>query len=141
LRQWLAIHYNAGMDGFGRSQHRVGGFAARRRHPAFALLALLAVFLQAFVVQTHFHALTPPVSGGYEQRAHTDHEQHVSATDEHRVSCALCQTLASAGAAMLPSEGFTLVAERASQAAIIAQAIAPRVHTHSWRSRAPPTFL
>jgi hypothetical protein len=140
LRERLAIHYNAAMDGFGRSQHRVGGFAARRRHPAFALLALVAVFLQAFVVQTHFHALTP-VSGGYEQRADADHEQHVSTTDEHRVSCALCQTLASAGAATLPSEGFTLVAERASQAAVVALAIAPRVHTHSWRSRAPPTFL
>jgi hypothetical protein len=128
------------MDGFGRSQHRAGGLAARRRHPAFALLALLAVFLQAFVVQTHFHTLAP-VSGGYEQRVDAGHEQHVSATDEHRVSCALCQTLASAGSATLPSEGFTLVAERASQAAIVALATAPRVHTHSWRSRAPPTFL
>jgi Protein of unknown function (DUF2946) len=128
------------MDGFGRSQHRVGGFAARRRHPAFALLALLAVFLQAFVVQTHFHAVAP-VSAGYEQHTDGDHEQHVSLTDEHRVSCALCQTLASAGAATLPSEAFVLAAERASQAAVIALAIAPRVHTHSWQSRAPPTFL
>jgi hypothetical protein len=128
------------MDGFGRSQHGVGGFAAARRHPAFALLALLAVFLQAFVVQTHFHAVTP-VTGGYEQRADADQHQHVSATDEHRVSCALCQTLASAGAATLPSESFVLAAEGASEAAIVALAIAPRVHTHSWRSRAPPTFL
>jgi hypothetical protein len=135
-----ALHYNAPMDGFGRSQHRAGGLAARRRHPAFALLALLAVFLQAFVVQTHFHALAP-VSGGYEQRADTDHEQHASATDEHRIPCALCQTLASAGAATLPGETFVLAAERASQAAVVALAIAPRVHTHSWQSRAPPTFL
>lgn len=128
------------MEGFGRSQHRAGEFAARRRHPAFVLLAVVAVFLQAFVVQTHFHAIAP-IAGGYEQRADSDHEQHVSLTDEHRVSCALCQTLATAGAATLPSEAFILATERASQAALVALAIAPRVHTHSWQSRAPPTFL
>jgi hypothetical protein len=128
------------MDGYGRSQHRVGGFAARRRHPAFALLALFAIVLQAFVVQTHFHAAAP-VAGGYEQRVDSDQEQHVAATDEHRLACVLCQTLATAGAAALPTEAFVLAAERASQAATIALAIAPRVHTHSWRSRAPPTFL
>lgn len=139
MRQALAIHYNVGMDGFGRS-HRFRKTGAGRRRPAFALMALLAVFLQAFVVQTHFHALAP-VSGGYERSADADHEQHVSATDEHRVSCALCQTLATAGAATLRGEAFVLAAERASQAAIVALAIAPRVHTHSWRSRAPPTFL
>jgi hypothetical protein len=123
----------AGMIGFGRSRRQ-----GRTKRPAFALVALLAIFLQAFVVQTHVHGPSA-FAAGYEQRA--DGGQHVEAAGEHQVSCALCQALASAGAATLPGNTWVLAAERANEVAAVALALAPRRHTHSWQSRAPPSFL
>jgi hypothetical protein len=103
-------------------------------------VTLLAVFLQALVVQTHIHG-PALLSGGYEERAALGFEQQADAADEHQVSCALCQTLAAAGSATLPTDVSAIEADRTSQAAILAVALAPRPHTHSWQSRAPPTLL
>ncbi|MGD9966338.1 MAG: hypothetical protein AB7T59_07445 [Hyphomonadaceae bacterium] len=111
-----------------------------KRRPAFALIALLAVFLQAFVVQVHVHG-PPALPGAYEQGAYGEDEQHVEAPSAHQPACTLCQTLASAGAATLPSGASAPAAEPASEAAVVALALAPRAHTHSWQSRAPPSVL
>jgi hypothetical protein len=127
------------MDGSG-GRHRQKTLAPERRRPAFALVALLAVFLQTFVVQTHIHG-PAAFFGNYEQRADAHAAHQVEAVDEHQASCALCQALAAAGSATLPSEASVVAAGRASQAAIVSLALAPRVHTHSWQSRAPPSFL
>jgi len=126
------------MNGLGRSR-RQSGYAASRRRPAFALIALLAIFLQAFVVQTHVHGA--PFAANYQQLVGADHERRVEAMGEHQVSCALCQALATSGSATLPSDDAVLAADRATDAAIIALALAPRLQSHSWQSRAPPLVL
>lgn len=125
------------MDGFGRS-HRQAGWGARRHRPVFALVALVAVFLQVFVVQTHVHG-PAPFTAGIEQTG--DAEQHVVTADEHQIACSLCQTLASSGAALSPNPNAALAAERDTAVAILALTLAPRAHSHSWQSRAPPEFL
>lgn len=116
----------------------------RRRRRAFALVALFAVFLQAFVVQTHVHGPLGTALPAYEQPAYFQPGQssaEVSAPDDHQIACALCQTLATAGSAMLPSDAAVVAADKPAGAPLIAFSLAPEAHTHSWRSRAPPSFL
>jgi hypothetical protein len=130
------------MDWFGRSRRR-REFGANR-HPAFALIALVAVFLQAFVVQTHVHAPGTVAVVGHElnvANGSDDSVPHVSASNSDQVAAILCQVLAGASAVTLPVPTVAAEAGRTTNAAIIALALAPRLHTHSWRSRAPPTIL
>jgi hypothetical protein len=110
-----------------------------RRRLAFSFAALLAVFLQAFVVQTHAHAYAP-VSAGYELPAGAAHAEHVTA-DQHQTVCVVCQALATAGAATLTSSTTLATVEHVSEAAVLALTHAPQPHSHSWQSRAPPSFL
>jgi hypothetical protein len=129
------------MDWFGRSRRREGESA---RRPAFALIALLAVFLQAFVVQTHVHAPGTVAFIGHELNAATvsdDSAPFVAAIDGDQAVGVLCQVPAAAGATTVPSPTVTFATECPADAAIIALSLAPQLHTHSWRSRAPPTFL
>jgi hypothetical protein len=131
------------MDWFGRSRRRKE-FVTSRRHPAFALIALFAVFLQAFVVQTHVHAPGSVAVVGHELNGATasgDSAPHVSAIDSDQVSAVLCQVLTAAGAATVPNPSVTALAERPADTAITALTLAPQLHTHSWQSRAPPTLL
>jgi hypothetical protein len=120
----------------------MGAAAMRRWRPAFALIALLAVFLQAFVVQTHIHAIGAPLSIGYQQpvEAHDD-AAHATATSEHQLICAICQALATSGTAALPNAAVALVAEQSNAVAVVALALAPRTISYFWQSRAPPSFL
>lgn len=136
------IQYNIVMVWRGRSHRDFGAAATAWRHRAFTLVALLAVFLQAFVVQTHVHAMGAPASITAQQSgaAHDD-TSHVTAGAEHQLICAICQALASSGTATLPSAVKLLVAVQANTAALVALAIAPDVQSHSWRSRAPPLSL
>jgi len=113
--------------------HRAGRFA-----PVFA--ALLAVFLQAFVVQTHIHAFGI-AAPAIERSVDGAEDSHV-ASAEHERACVVCQALLSSGRALLPS-----AAEVAPALAVVADATlpalaqAPHVVSHSWRSRAPPLSL
>lgn len=126
----------------GRSRERVGAAAVRPWRPAFALLALLAVFLQAFVVQTHVHAPVAPLSIGFHQPAGADGDAvHVTATGEHQLVCAICQALAASGSALPPGAAVALVAAQTNSLAVIALSTAPRATSYSWQSRAPPSFL
>jgi len=126
----------------GRSRERVGAAAMRPWRPAFALLALLAVFLQAFVVQTHVHAPVAPLSIGFHQPAGADGDAvHVTATGEHQLVCAICQALAASGSALPPGAAVALVAAQTNSLAVIALSTAPRATSYSWQSRAPPSFL
>jgi hypothetical protein len=121
--------------------------------------ALLAVFLQAFAIQTHVHAVGTPVVGhafAIQTHIHTTGaalgpsveriqgadtgDTIVSAIDQ--AACAFCEALASAGRALLvaaPSVATEPVAAFAPIAFFIADA--PRVASHAWRSRAPPIAL
>jgi hypothetical protein len=126
-----------------RSRRQTG--APRARRSAFALAALFAVLLQAFVVQTHIHAPVAPIGAAIERVADGSNAPTtiVSAPDEHQVfACVVCQTLASGGSAILaePISGL-VAAEATSEAASYTLPRAPLIAAHPWQSRAPPTVL
>ena len=100
------------------------GAATRARRSVFALAALFAVLLQAFVVQTHIHAPIAPIGAAIERVADGSNPPiaTVSASDEHQAfACVLCQTLASGGSAILaaPISGL-IAAEAVAEAATYA---------------------
>lgn len=111
------------------------------RRQALTLAALVAVFLQAFVVQTHIHAPVMPIATQSGDVTHEHVTAHASAVNQHQLACVICQTLATNGVATLANTATILVAQQTTAAATLALAIAPRVHTHSWQSRAPPSIL
>lgn len=108
---------------------------------AFVFAAMLAIFLQAFAVQTHIHAFAAPIAVVHEQAADNGVEPdgaHATVAD-HQTICAICQALAANGSATL-ADGAQLAALTASSNETSALEIrrAPRALTHSWQSRAPP---
>lgn len=115
----------------------------QRRPMAFVLTALLAVFLQAFVVQTHVHVSGSTYSVNYSQQSGAAHDLSIdaNAAGDHQVACVICQAMTTAGTATLPSAAIIAATVSTNADTILALAQAPRVHTHSWRSRAPPSFL
>lgn len=124
-----------------RSHHPNSRSGARPWAARFA--ALLAVFLQTFIVQAHVHAYAPLAAAGYERAA----DEASSATAENAVhqelqaACALCQAQ-SASRAIAPT-AQALAVENSSTAIEAAREIR-RVSvaaSHSWRSRAPPAHL
>ena len=133
------------MTGMSRSRRQIGAAATRARRPAFALAALIAVLLQAFVVQTHIHAPAAPVGVAIERAADGSDTQaaHVSAADEHQaVACVVCQALARGANAVLAAAASGLTAADAiGEAATYALPRAPPIAAHPWRSRAPPSVL
>lgn len=120
--------------------HHPNNRAAGRWATRFA--ALLAVFLQIFVVQTHVHALTPVSGAGYERTAHAASAVAHTPNTHHALSaCALCQAQAN-GRAIAPSTAALerieapLLDKPAVEIAFVAVA-----RSHAWQSRAPPTPL
>ena len=115
-----------------------------RGRPAFALAALFAVLVQAFVVQTHIHAPVAPIGAAIERVGDSSRAvASVSAPDEHQAfACVVCQTLASGARAILaaPISGL-IAAEAVAEAATYALPRAPPIAAHPWQSRAPPTLL
>jgi len=125
----------------------------RRHHPnsragarpwATRLAALLAIFLQAFILQTHVHAFAPVGVGNYARAA-----EHVSPPvlelashqELQAAACALCQAQ-SGGRALAPT-AQAIGVERAGafvQPAPGARHVALAA-SHSWQSRAPPAHL
>ncbi len=125
------------MTGKRRSDRRI---RAAKGRIATVFAALLAVFLQAFVVQTHVHAI-PIAPAGIEHSADASGDAHASVGSDHQRFCAVCQALAAGGAATLPETTSLITADAVGQEAVLAIALAPRAHTHSWQSRAPPSLL
>jgi hypothetical protein len=105
--------------------------------------ALLAVFLQAFVVQTHIHASpVAPINLSFERSVNASADDtHVSVAGGHQRFCAICQALAATGAATLPAAAPLISTDSVGEQAILAISLAPRAHSHSWQSRAPPSFI
>jgi hypothetical protein len=127
------------MTGTRRSDRPV---RAAKERSATLFAALLAVFLQAFVVQTHVHAAPiAPINLSFERSVDAGSEAHVSVANHHQRFCAICQALAAGGAATLPAAASLISSDAVGEQAILAIAAAPRAHTHSWRSRAPPSIL
>ncbi|HYD87386.1 MAG TPA: hypothetical protein VEA80_07920 [Vitreimonas sp.] len=104
------------------------------------LAALLAVFLQAFVVQTHVHAFAfgAPAVERSESAAAENHASDVVGA-KHAGACVFCEALRSSGRATLPLAA-EISAEHsvAAEASTLAIQLAPFAASHSWRSRAPP---
>ncbi|MES1199094.1 MAG: hypothetical protein ABUS48_03850 [Pseudomonadota bacterium] len=124
--------------------HHRFGLATARRRPA-VWLALFAMLLQAFVVQTHVHhagADQPfAVSASVSSSAHAN-ELAFAPPSAKTADCLLCQALAGSGRAVLP-EGVALPEIRAvlvrAIAGVVAFAAAPPAHP--WQSRGPPSHL
>lgn len=114
---------------------------SRGRAWGVRLAALLAVFLQVFVVQSHVHALTPVAPAGYAQDAHATASALDPATHEGQVSCALCQAQHASGA-LPPGEGALLAAatSHSINTALRIQRVTV-ARAYSWQSRAPPLVL
>lgn len=103
------------------------------------LASLLAMFLNAFVVQTHIHlptfghaAITADVNG---------HHEHLTA-EHDQISCLICEALAASGGATLPSAATvapTPIATHAHAAPALPRG--PPALSHAWQSRAPPIAL
>jgi hypothetical protein len=114
------------------------------RHGAFTLAALLAVFLQAFIVQPHVHA-SAPFAPAYERTANSDATSgavHASAAIDHQQGCIVCQALAANGSAALPDTACVADQTNAScETAALKLRQAPAPPAHPWRSRAPPLAL
>ena len=131
------------MTGMSRSHHD-----PRARPPASRVLVvfatMLALCLQALVVQTHVHAFAS-VTGAIHATAGNedprDDHAHAS-TAQDRVACAVCLAFASAGQMTLPTVA-AVPAEvvTSNEAATISIRLAPRAITHSWQGRAPPIPL
>jgi len=107
----------------------------------FTLAALLAVFLQAFVVEPHVHTANPLATAIAANAG--GHEIHQHATLPHeQIKCLVCQAIA-AGAGALIASGADLAKPHITIAAAPARAlhVAGQATSHSWRSRAPPFSL
>ncbi len=117
----------------------------KRRNPAhrgaFTLAAMLAVFLQVFVVEPHVHVANPLSAAIAAGSGSHDSQQHATLPHE-QAACLVCQALASAGGA-LPTAGGALVEPPAASVTLSRRPlhVGPRASAHSWRSRAPPVLL
>lgn len=104
--------------------------------------ALLAVFLQAFAIQTHVHAFGVAGPSAYAQAAGeaalSSDAVHVTAAD-HQTICAVCEAFANSGRAALPEAPVIAAQTNAAyETAALEIRRVPRALTHSWQSRAPP---
>lgn len=108
----------------------------------FTLAALLAVFLQAFVVEPHVHVANPLSAAIAAGTGSHDHAQQHATLPHEQTSCLVCQALAAGGGTLLTR---TVDLVEPSALAILAPSqplhVADRTRTHSWQSRAPPISL
>ena len=128
---------------------RADGFtlaSMRARHQSLlALLAIVAIFLQTFVVQTHVDGLTGLQSATAIERANGSPAPlaHVeTGSRDAQPACPICQAMATAGTTLLASgpalvSALGLIAHEA-QLAIPLVSVRP---AHAWQSRAPPISL
>lgn len=129
------------MSGVRRTRHPF--LAARRRKPLLALASLLAVLLQAFVVQPHIHTPAAFVESAATTNNANDAAVATPLTDLHRaIVCVVCQTRAGAGDNLLPAATAVWSdADLTSNTKPHAPLQTTPVRAHPWESRAPPTHL
>jgi len=118
----------------------------RARHQSlFALLAVIAVFLQTFVVQTHVDGLSGFQSSAAIERLYGPSAPlaHVGpATGDTQTACPICEAMATAGTTLLASAPALVSA--LGVIAHEARFFIPHVSVrpaHAWQSRAPPSAL
>lgn len=124
-----------------KRQHRF--LAARSGSRALVTIAaLIAIALQAFIVQTHVHAFAAPVAiAAQAGQASADHAEHAS-NGHAQAACVICMTLAASGRATLANAAALSAEHRASfDVATFVLPRAPPAISHAWQSRAPPIAL
>ena len=97
----------------------------RPRRFAFVLTALLSIFLQAFVVQTHVHASGATYSVSYTQHTGDNSDDltlDASSAGDHQVACVICQAMATAGTALAPSAAIVSATVASNTDAVLALA-------------------
>jgi len=122
------------------SSSRRATLAARPR--LGALLALVALLFQAFVVQTHVEHAGAPLSSDT-AAAYVAQTAHAAGREDAPTACFLCQELALSGAFLQATPpALTLGETFALTIAPAASFTAPRTFpAHAWQSRAPPISL
>ena len=118
--------------------------SARHRR-LFALMAIIAVFLQTFIVQTHVDGLSGLQSAAAIARANGSPAPlaHIeTGSRDTQSACPICQAMATAGTTVLASSPSLLTAQGliAHEARLPIRLVAVRP-THAWQSRAPPIAL
>jgi len=115
----------------------------QRVHTLTALLALVALALQAFVIQPHVHAYAELPALAYEQPAEHTAPGHAHVDAPHEApGCIICQALASSGHSTLPDAIALAAYEPAQNVALqVALRDTPRLPLQPWQSRAPPIHL
>ena len=141
---------------FQRERTRIS--ALRRlslRQACFVPLALLALFVQLLVVQTHIHVppgarhiVSSPISSA--AIASATHADSASGTQAPRdpypasddpSNCPLCQEMAHSGQFISSAAALLVLPVTVSVAFIVFREALPSLveASHSWRGRAPPT--
>ena len=108
-----------------------------------AFLAVFAIVLQSFVVQTHIHNPQPVASSSLAKSSDggasgtTDSKFPIS---DDTANCRLCQELAYAGRFVAPSSTLLIVPTIVAWLLIVFlhSATIPSARSYVWRSRAPP---
>ena len=121
-------------------------FATGRSLPRFrfvsTLAALLAVCLQAFVLQTHVDGLAG-LGAGVEFAPSNAASAHVTNTTPGKaIACPICQASATSGATLLfAGPALATAGGGVATESRIALRRGPVVAAHAWQSRAPPIHL
>lgn|SRR5262245_16171071 len=112
--------------------------------PVIAFLAILAIVLQSFIVQTHIH--NPQPAAAFSSLAKSSDGGASGTTDskfpisDDTANCRLCQELAYAGRFVAPSSTLLIVPTIVAWLLIVFlhSATIPSARSYVWRSRAPP---
>jgi len=108
-----------------------------------AFLAIFAIALQSFIIQTHIH--TPPsvassslAKTGDDGASGTTHSKFP--VSDETANCRLCQELVYAGRFVTPSSTLLIVPITVAWLLIVflQSATIPSAQSYVWRSRAPP---
>src|SRR5262245_16503143 len=111
--------------------------------PVVAFLAIFAIALQSFIVQTHIHNPLPAASSilaknGDGGASGTTHGKFP--VSDETANCRLCQELSYAGRFVAPSSALLIVPITVAWLLIVFlhSATIPSTRSYVWRSRAPP---
>ena len=121
----------------------LGSMRARHRGLC-ALLSVIAIFLQTFVVQTHVDGLAglqaaAAVARGGDAPAPSHIE---NGSPDTQAACPICEAMATAGTTLLASSPalVSTVGLLAHETLLAIPRVSVRF-THAWQSRAPPLAL
>jgi hypothetical protein len=107
-----------------------------------AFLAVFAIALQSFIVQTHIHspqsAASSLAKSGDDGASGTTHSKFP--VSDETANCRLCQELVYAGRFVTPASTLLIVPITVAWLLIVflQSATIPSARSYVWRSRAPP---